>query len=133
MPKRKIQNKVQHSRAALQAQIHATGKLNHTLRKRAQRYSATAREFDQLHRDHQALQAQFHDATCASDYWYKAWMTEQSGALLVREELVRSRLANNSLKQRLHDSREGQKTAWFTAGLVALALVGNIVAYSLGY
>lgn len=133
MPKRKIQNKVQHSRAALQAQIHAAGKLNNALRKRAHRYLATAREFDQLHHDHQELQAQFNEAKDASDYWYKAWLTEQSDALLVREELVRSRRANNSLKQRLHDSREGQKTAWFTAGLVALALVGNIVAYSLGY
>lgn len=133
MPKRKVKNKVQHSRAALQAQIHASGKLNNTLRKRAHRYLATAREFAQLHRGHQDLLAQFNDAKDAADYWYKAWMTEQSDALQVGEELVRSRRANNSLKQRLHDSREGQKTAWLTAGLVALALVGNIVAYSLGY
>lgn len=130
MPRRKVKNKVQHSRAALQAQIHATGKLNNTLRKRAHRYLAMAREFDLAHQD---LLAQFNGAKDASEYWYKAWMTEQSDALRVREELVRSRRANNSLKQRLHDSREGQKTAWFTAGLVALALAGNIVAYSLGY
>lgn len=126
MPKRKVKNRVQHSRAALQAQIHAAGKLNNTLRKRAHRYLAMAREFDQLHRARQ-------DDQDAADYWYKEWMTEQSDALQVREELVRSHHANNSLKQRLHDSREGQKTAWFTAGLVALALAGNIVAYSLGY
>lgn len=133
MPKRKVKNKAQHSRAALQAQIHTTGKLNNTLRKRAHRYLVTAREFDQLHHDHQDLLAQFNDAKDAADYWYKEWMTEQSDALQVREELVRSRRANNGLKQRLHDSREGQTTAWFTAGLVALALAGNIVAYSLGY
>ena len=133
MPKRKIKNRVQHSRAALQAQIHAAGKLNNTLRKRAHRYLAMAREFDQLHRDRQDLLAKVNDAQDAADYWYKAWVTEQSDALQVREELERSRRAHNSLKQRLHDSREGQKTAWFTAGLVALALVGNIVAYSLGY
>lgn len=133
MPKRKVKNKVQHSRAALQAQIHAAGKLNNTLRKRAHRYLAMARECYQFHRDHQDLLAQVNNAQDAADYWYKEWMTEQSDALQVREELVRSHRANNSLKQRLHDSREGQKTAWFTAGLVALALAGNIVAYSLGY
>ena len=133
MPKRKVKNKVQHSRAALQAQIHAAGKLNNTLRKRAHRYLATIREVDRLHLDRLELLTQLNSAQDAADYWYKEWMTEQSDALQVREELVRSRRANNSLKQRLHDSREGQKTAWFTAGLVALALVGNIVAYSLGY
>lgn len=133
MPKRKVKNKVQHSRAALQAQIHTAGKLNNTLRKRAHRYLATAREFDQLHQDHRDLLAQFNDAKDAADHWREAWCTEYSAGQECREELGRSRLANNSLKQRLHDSREGQKTAWFTAGLVALALVGNIVAYSLGY
>ena len=133
MPKRKVKNKVQHSRAALQAQIHAAGKLNNTLRKRAHRYLAMAREFDQLHLAHQELLTQFNDAKDAADYWYEQWCTEQGEGLMCREELMRSRRANNSLKQRLHDSREGQKTAWFTAGLVALALAGNIVAYSLGY
>lgn len=133
MPKRKVKNRVQHSRAALQAQIHATGKLNNTLRKRAHRYLATAREFDQLHLGHRELLAQFNDAKDAADHWREAWCTEHSEGLMCREELMRSRRANNSLKQRLHDSREEQKTAWVAAGLVALALVGNIVAYSLGY
>lgn len=133
MPKRKVKNKVQHSRAALQAQIHAAGKLNNTLRKRAHRYLATAREFDQLHLDHRELLTQFNDAKDAADHWREAWCAESVEAQMLREELERSRLATNSLKQRLYDSREGQKTAWFTAGLVALALVGNIVAYSLGY
>lgn len=133
MPKRKVKNKVQHSRAALQAQIHTTGKLNNTLRKRAHRYLATAREFDQLHLDHQELLTQFNDTKDAADHWRGLWHAEYDNGLMYRAERERSRLANNSLRQRLHDSREGQKTAWFTAGLVALALVGNIVAYSLGY
>ena len=86
MPKRKVQNKVQHSRAALQAQIHAAGKLNNTLRKRAHRYLAMAREFDQLHRDRQDLLAKVNEALAEIaadgryDQFVDRWMVQGADA-----------------------------------------------------